>query len=234
MSDNINDLVSSTTEKVVYPTEIGPSVQRVKMEETTVGSTEPHLQQPLHQSEIKPFEGVGHTQATTTVTGTAPQTGQALDQFEVIMSEKTNEAVNEGKHDVDEAKATGVGYVQQAKDAISDVANAAQEYVSVGMDGHTPTDPNTGQGVPLVASIQSAANTAYEKGKIYLVAAQETAEPHVRKVQETVQPHAQSLIDVAKPYVNKAQSAISSALGTSTTSDPKQNGGNEHDGAPKV
>lgn len=42
------------------------------------------------------------------------------------MSAKTDQAVNEGMHDVHEAKTTSVGYVQQAKETVTDVANAAQ------------------------------------------------------------------------------------------------------------
>lgn len=98
----------------------------------------------------------------------------------------------------------------------------------MGIDEHTPVDPNAPQDTGLVSSLQSVASTAYEKGKIYLAAAQETAEPHVRKVQETVQPHAENLIEAAKPYVNKAQSALSSALGNPST---VQNG---DDDTPKV
>lgn len=53
-------------------------------------------------------------------------TTSALDQFQQQAKETTNLAVDEGHRDVEAAKATGTGYVEQAKAIASNAYQTAQ------------------------------------------------------------------------------------------------------------
>lgn len=53
-----------------------------------------------------------------------PDTAAA--QFRHEVTAKTNEAVGQGQHDVEEAKAVGAGYVEQAKTMAGNVLATAQ------------------------------------------------------------------------------------------------------------
>ncbi|KAG5654681.1 hypothetical protein H0H81_007437 [Sphagnurus paluster] len=62
------------------------------------------------------------------LTGSNPSTlhPSALEQFEEQAHQKTEAAVAEGHHDIDELKATATGYVEQAKQIAASALSTAQ------------------------------------------------------------------------------------------------------------
>ncbi|KAJ7161392.1 hypothetical protein C8R43DRAFT_1123846 [Mycena crocata] len=104
-------------------------------------------------------------------------TGQtATDRLHNEASIKTGAAVDAGKADVAAAQASAGGYVQQAKTLASSGVATAQSYLPEG------TGPNgaltTGD---VVTGLQTGASAAIATTKEYLVAAQQTAQPHLEK-----------------------------------------------------
>ncbi|KAJ7751306.1 hypothetical protein DFH07DRAFT_533084 [Mycena maculata] len=114
----------------------------------------------------------------TALTGQSP-----LDRLHNDASVKTSQAVDQGKANVNAAKATGASYIEQAKtiatNAASTVTQTAQSYLPPpsGENGqHTTGD--------MVAGLQNAGSAALATTKEYLAAAQTTAQPHLEKARD--------------------------------------------------
>ncbi|KAJ7446465.1 hypothetical protein B0H11DRAFT_380315 [Mycena galericulata] len=135
-------------------------------------------------------------------------TGQsATDRLQTDASIKTGAAVDQGRSDVEAAKATGAGYVEQAKNLVASAATGAvttaQSYLPPGSGPngeHTTGDVVTG--------LQNAGSAALSTGsaalattKEYLVAAQTTAQPHLERARDIAQPHLEHARDVAASYM---------------------------------
>ncbi|KAJ6520014.1 hypothetical protein C8R45DRAFT_44462 [Mycena sanguinolenta] len=120
-------------------------------------------------------------------------TGQsATDRLTTEASVKTGNAVDQGREDVEAAKVTGAGYVEQAKNMASNAVAAAQSYIPPGSgpDGaHTAGD--------VVSGLQAGANAAYTTGKQML----ETAQPYIASAAEAAQPHLVKAKDMAASYL---------------------------------
>ncbi|KAF8585842.1 hypothetical protein K439DRAFT_1615628 [Ramaria rubella] len=158
------------------------------------------------------------------------QTEQAADDFQAQASAQTNAAVSEGKEDVEVAKTTGVGYIDQAKALTGSAMTTAQGYViavgkQLGASQDSTRNPSE-SGPP--SSWQSTASMALETSKYYLASGQEavqprlqvmheTAQPHVERAQAIIQPYVDAVAESSKPYVAKGRSTLFSALGSDVT-----------------
>jgi hypothetical protein len=124
-------------------------------------------------------------------------TGQsAADRLQTEAAVKTGAAVDQGQQDVAAAKATGAGYVEQAKTLASNTLASAQSYIPPGSgpDGaHTTGD--------VVSGIQTGANAAYQTGKQILTTAAETAGPYIGAAAEAAKPHILNAKDTAASYL---------------------------------
>ncbi|KZT30837.1 hypothetical protein NEOLEDRAFT_1126473 [Neolentinus lepideus HHB14362 ss-1] len=137
------------------------------------------------------------------------------------MSATTDKAVAEGQHDVQSAKATGAGYLDQAKALAGAAVSTAQSYMP-------STAQANGTANGLVGSLQSAATTALATGKQYFQTVSATAQPHVDAAKAAAQPHIDKALETASGYVGAAQSKVGSATSTDTgipsTSAPLESG----------
>lgn len=147
------------------------------------------------------------------------------------LSHTTNAAVAEGQADVANAKATGAGYVDQAKGLASTAISTAQvrliihawwpglltvpiqSYLPPALGGTAPplstttgtttTGSTTGTG-SVVETIKTTAAAALETGKQYAASAQAAAQPHLDRAAAAAQPHLERAGAVASDMVNVA------------------------------
>ncbi|KAJ7631129.1 hypothetical protein FB45DRAFT_917595 [Roridomyces roridus] len=138
---------------------------------------------------------VAHDAANAALKHGQSLTGQtAGDRLQNDASLKTSAAIEEGRANVEEAKATGATYLDQAKSLAANAAATAQTAATTaattavetaqaylpppsGADGkHTASDVVTG--------LQNAGTAAYATTKEYLAAAQTTAQPHIEKARD--------------------------------------------------
>ncbi|KAF8516749.1 hypothetical protein BU17DRAFT_92598 [Hysterangium stoloniferum] len=186
--------MSSVSHPATTATENNLSATESMKQETeaTQNSVQATVSPQAEQNALAPAQG----SASQSISGIQI----AADQFQAQAGAKTDAAVAQGQHDVAEAKGQGARYVAQAKESANDTINAAYEFVSAGTDSHTPFDPKAAaQKTGVASSIQSMVNSAYETAKSYLTSAQQAT----------------------RPYGEKAQSALSSALGTETAQNDK-------------
>ncbi|THV07551.1 hypothetical protein K435DRAFT_788459 [Dendrothele bispora CBS 962.96] len=139
-------------------------------------------------------------------TGEPPSTTEKL---QTQAQEITNTAVSEGKQDVEVAKATSAGYVDQAKAMASVAVTTAQNYISSATGATSDTTQSrstttaTGSGPGVVSQLQSGANVALETTKGYLATAQQTVQPHIEKG-----------VNVASNYIGSLQQQANPNTGT--------------------
>ncbi|KAJ6621170.1 hypothetical protein B0H10DRAFT_1945544 [Mycena sp. CBHHK59/15] len=114
--------------------------------------------------------------------GPALTGNSATEQLQQQAAQKTSAAVDQGQRDVAAAKATGAGYVEQAKSLASSAVTTAQFRQSYLPPGSGPNGERTTGDV--VAGLQAGANAALATTKEYLAAAQETAQPHLNKAKD--------------------------------------------------
>ncbi|KAF5388542.1 hypothetical protein D9757_004639 [Collybiopsis confluens] len=112
---------------------------------------------------------------------------------------KTDTAVQQGKADVEMAKAEGQGYLDQAKQLAGTALATAQAYL--------PTNSTTASAgaQDTLAQIQTTANSALSTGKEYLASAQNAAQPHIDRA-----------IDAAQPHIEKVSNYVSGQTGSGT------------------
>ena len=77
------------------------------------------------------------------------------------------------------AKASGQGYLEQAKNLAGSALAGAQAYLP-----NTNTNSTNANGSSTLSQIQAGAATALATGKEYLASAQAAAQPHVERVVE--------------------------------------------------
>ncbi|KAJ7170066.1 hypothetical protein C8R46DRAFT_222473 [Mycena filopes] len=124
-------------------------------------------------------------------------TGQsATDRLTTDASIKTGAAVDQGKQDVESAKAASAGYVDQAKQVGLNALATAQSYIP---PGSGPNGQHTAGDV--VSGLQAGATAAITTTKDILVAAHETAKPYIASAAETAQPHLEKARDTAASYL---------------------------------
>ncbi|RPD55900.1 hypothetical protein L227DRAFT_566416 [Lentinus tigrinus ALCF2SS1-6] len=151
------------------------------------------------------------TDAAQTAEVKEPQAASAVDRLEENLSYKTNTAAAEGAADVQSAKATANGYVEQAKNLASSAITTAQSYIPgtrTSQTSSTTQANTTGSGV--TATVQSAIAT----GKEYLTSAQATAKPYVESAAAAAKPYVDSAAAAAQPHFEKAKGAV---LGSSSS-----------------
>ncbi|KAJ8516131.1 hypothetical protein ONZ45_g6522 [Pleurotus djamor] len=123
----------------------------------------------------------------------------AAGKFQKEVTAKTNDAVAEGQHDVEAAKAAGAGYVEQAMEMAGNVLATAQTYLPPSLGGptqHSGDDQNKSvvesastTAANMAASVQSGASTIVDAAKDFLassnnVSIQDSAQPHINKARE--------------------------------------------------
>ncbi|OBZ79514.1 hypothetical protein A0H81_01190 [Grifola frondosa] len=110
----------------------------------------------------------------------------AVDHLERGLSHKTNVAASEGQYDVESAKATVGGYVEQAKNIANSAFATAQSY----LPGSQTQNPSRSiQYNNTAESLTAAVKSGIATGKEYLASAQATAQPHIDHARTVVQPH---------------------------------------------
>ncbi|KAJ7786511.1 hypothetical protein B0H16DRAFT_34505 [Mycena metata] len=155
-------------------------------------------------------------------------TGQtAADRLQTDVAVKTGAAVDQGQQDFEAAKASGAGYVEQAKTMASNAVASAQSYIP---PGSGPNGQHTAGDV--VSGLQAGATAAISTTKDILVAATETAKPYVLSAAETAKPYvvsaagtvqstaasaAGTVQSTAQPHLERARDAAASYLPGSTT-----------------
>ncbi|KAJ7040422.1 hypothetical protein C8F04DRAFT_1178150 [Mycena alexandri] len=145
-------------------------------------------------------------------------TGQsAADRLQTEAAVKTGAAVDQGQQDFEAAKATGAGYVEQAKNLASNAVASAQSYIP---PGSGPNGQHTAGDV--VSGLQAGATAAITTTKDILVAAHDTAKPYVISAAETAKPYvvsaAETVQSTAQPHLEKARDVAASYIpGTTTT-----------------
>ncbi|PBK76760.1 hypothetical protein ARMSODRAFT_948589 [Armillaria solidipes] len=122
------------------------------------------------------------------LTGESPS---ALDTLQRQAQETTNAAVAEGKQDVEAAKSSGTGYLDQAKELASNAVSAVQQY----LPGSDATTPKASQGSDstvgnAATQLQASATAAVETAKEYYVS---VAQPQVEKATGAAQDYLHSL-----------------------------------------
>jgi hypothetical protein len=129
----------------------------------------------------------------------------------------TDAAVAEGKHDIEQAKAVGAGYVAQAKQMVSSTVEAAQSFVSGNSQNPTDGDVMTGTGT-------GTGKTVTEIGADTFASLQVMAENALKVAQPVVQSAYTTIVDTAQPVVSSATQAtkeyIASAKATGLESPP--------------
>ena len=128
-----------------------------------------------------------------------------LDSLAGGMSQKTNAATEQGKRDVEHAKASGATYIDQAKSMAGDMYNSAQNFVQGGQSKGTDTD------APLSANTSSAFATLQATG----AAAIGTTQQYLASAQAVVQPHVANAQAAAQPYIDRAKETAQGYLGMS-------------------
>lgn len=142
----------------------------------------------------------------------------------------TDAAVAEGKHDVEQAKAVGAGYVAQAKQMVSSTVEAAQSFVSGNFQNPSEVGYATGTGTGT-----GSGKTVTEVGADTFASLQVMAENALKAAQPVVQSAYTTVVETAQPVVNSATQAtkeyIASAKATgleSTPTDTKLKPASEH------
>ncbi|KAF8922094.1 hypothetical protein CPB85DRAFT_20165 [Mucidula mucida] len=114
----------------------------------------------------------------------------ALDKLQSQAKDVTNDAVSEGKQDVQAAQATGAGYVDQVKSLAEQAVQTAQQYIpsATAKPRETPTAGAGASGTGNIPTqLQAGATTALETAKGYISTAQSAAQPHIDKAMEYIQ-----------------------------------------------
>ncbi|TFK77344.1 hypothetical protein BDN72DRAFT_39509 [Pluteus cervinus] len=124
----------------------------------------------------------------------------AVEAFQNEAKEKTDAAVAEGQRDIEDAKVSGVGYLEKTKQMASDATARVQAFLPLSVGSQNgdaesttkmPTDKEA-QGTStdaggVLSSVQGAATSVVEAGKQYLDSAQRTAQPHIDNLKGMVQ-----------------------------------------------
>ncbi|KAI0082090.1 hypothetical protein K474DRAFT_1703109 [Panus rudis PR-1116 ss-1] len=151
-------------------------------------------------------------QAAITAQHKAP--GQAVDQLEEGLSEKTNQAAAEGQANVQ-------GYVQQAKNLAGSAAATASSYIP-STNGST-LNTNTEGGV--LNTLASTAGAAVNTAKGYVAAATNAAAPVASSALGAGLSAVETAKTTAAPYVQGATTAVKNTLvgsnGTATSQQPE-------------
>ncbi|KAF9015622.1 hypothetical protein BDQ17DRAFT_1341382, partial [Cyathus striatus] len=164
---------SSSNSNTIFNVPEPQGIERVKFETT---AAEAQANAPTSQVAREIENNADRTkgavgQAATVAKTLGPQlTGEpttAVDQFGRNASETTNAAVNEGKHDVEAAKAAGAGYIEQAKSMASSAISTAQNYLPAAVGGkpaENSSDPQSGSSIlsSTAAYLSSASQTVKE------------------------------------------------------------------------
>ncbi|KIL71688.1 hypothetical protein M378DRAFT_238202 [Amanita muscaria Koide BX008] len=133
----------------------------------------------------------------------------AVERLQAGASNVTTDAVVEGERDVENAKAAGASYLEQAKALASSAIATAQSYLPESLGGQTTssdisphTKPEFNKTAPdsISSTLQSGVNSAIETTKQYAVAAQETIQSQVES--------AKGAAGTAKQYVGTAQETV--------------------------
>ncbi|KAG7099584.1 hypothetical protein E1B28_001414 [Marasmius oreades] len=123
----------------------------------------------------------------------------AMDQLQYTAKQTTDAAVNEGHRDVEAAKATGEGYVNQVKNMAANAAasvNATVQPYIAGFTGATDSTsdrsaPNGANQSGVISQLQSGAAVAVQTGREYVAA----AKPHIDKATTAAQNYLHSIQD---------------------------------------
>jgi len=174
--------------------------------------------------------GAAHDTAKTSTTETQDDFQAKVDAAATEAHFKKEEAVSEGKADVEAAKSTTASYLDQARGFVDSALGTAQSYVTAGQErlGATTTHStahvkSTGKEGPKAGGITNtltgAAVSALETTKGVLATAQAqlaatgqsaqgVAKPHVESAQAAAQPHVDAAASAIKPHVDAAQATI--------------------------
>ncbi|EGN93161.1 hypothetical protein SERLA73DRAFT_190046 [Serpula lacrymans var. lacrymans S7.3] len=156
--------------------------------------------------------------------------GSKLDEFQRQAAQTTNAAVAEGHNDVHVAKATGVGYLDQAKSIAGSVLSSAQGYLQGGEQHSQPqggSQNGSGTGSAKVATaqgttgdvlskLQTGASSAIGTTQQYLSSAQAAAQPHIDNARTTVEPRISDAKAALQPHMDKAKETAQGYLGLGT------------------
>ncbi|KZS93460.1 hypothetical protein SISNIDRAFT_454652 [Sistotremastrum niveocremeum HHB9708] len=148
----------------------------------------------------------------------AATTSDAANQFGNQAAAVTGQAVHEGQENVEAAKATGAGYLEQAKNLAGTALATAQGYVQAGQEAIAPKEGESTQS-SIVNTLQSTASTALGYTKSALSTAQSTisntaqsaygaAQPHIDAATEAAAPHVQAAKDAIQPHLENAQATV--------------------------
>lgn len=183
-------------------------IERVQRE-TTAGEAHMEAQENGVGTQVGHNVEVAH-EAAQQAASSAKMHGQAWTgepntaaaQFRHEVTAKTDEAVGQGQHDVEEAKAVGAGYVEQAKTMASNVLATAQSYLPTSLSGGGSTD-GSGNGTSftdtvvstastIASTVQSGATTALDSAKEFAATAHqagvEAAAPHIENAKNAMHP----------------------------------------------
>jgi len=158
-------------------------------------------------------------QAALAAHSMGPEMTGEMSAVEVLKSQAqrtTNAAVAEGQANIQSAKATGAGYLEQASTMASEALASARSYIP----GHGQHDPNTtagqndrGPASGVGSQLQSGGATALSTAKEYISAAQTAAQPHVDSARTTLQPHIDSAAAAAQPHIDWAKETVQGYVG---------------------
>jgi len=174
--------------------------------------------------------GTAQNTAKSTATETQDDFQAKVDQAAKEAHIKKENAVSEGKADVEQAKAATASYIDQARGLVDTALGTAQSYVTAGQErlGANTTHStahvkNTGNEGPkaggITDTLTGVAISALQTTKGVLATAQSqlaatgqsaysATEPHVESSQATVQPHVDAAQATIQPHVDAATSAV--------------------------
>ncbi|KAI0319780.1 hypothetical protein OF83DRAFT_1108527 [Amylostereum chailletii] len=155
------------------------------------------------------IKGVGEHAASTAHEKGPAVTGNPSDIVPQLGA-KTNEAVEQGKKDVEAASAAGATYLEQAKNIAGNVISSAQSYLS---GESNQTSPST-----TASTAGTTASNAFETTKQYAAEAQRVAQPHLEAAAKALQSGANSAATTAQPHIEAAAKALQSGANSAATS----------------
>jgi len=198
VSTNIQPSTTSNTNTNttnVYDTNLGEEQHKVEptaphwIEALTIPIVQ-QIEEKARQAATEAAEGIQATKSKET-----PLVGEpaysAVNQLQEGAKHTTDTAVAEGKHDVEEAKATlaqsGAQLAAQAKELVTSAITTAQSYCLGSTTTGEQQPVKEGSQSDIVSSITSGATVAADTTKQYLASAQKIAEPHIEQAKSAAQ-----------------------------------------------
>ncbi|KAF8898996.1 hypothetical protein BD779DRAFT_1486553 [Infundibulicybe gibba] len=120
------------------------------------------------------------------------------------------------QHDVEAAKNTGVGYVEQAKALATSAISTAQNYLPTAVGGNP--SPNTTTNGSVTSNLSSTASTVASTVQAGATAAYGTTKEYLSTAQQIAQPHIENAKGVAQGYLGTAGTQGMNGTGTTPAS----------------